>query len=481
MDIRVVSLVVFFVLAVLFLKFYASHSYTKQQPAPRLPPGPWQLPLIGCLHHFLLSRFRDLPHRAIHELSKTYGPLMLLRLGTVPTVVVSSAEVFMEMTKFHDVNFCSRHLSPTADIISCGGQNIAFSPYNERWRELRKICTLNLLSQRRVVQFRQVREDEVARLIQAITSECSGGQPIDLGEKIVCMVNNTVVRAAIGGQRCKHQDEFLHEIEHVFRLLGGFNLVDLYPSSKLIRWFSSSARDIDRCQKRMYHILESVIQERATTVAAEQDDDLLGVLLRLQKDGGMQFALTNESISAVIFDIFSAGSDTSSYTLQWAISELIKNPRVLLKAQSEVRDTFKGQHVLTEDNMVKLSYMHMVIKETLRGSAVAVNVWAIGRDSKYWNTPEEFQPERFENSGIDFKGTDFEFVPFGAGRRICPGMALGLANMELALASLLYHFDWKLPAGVNNEELDMTEAFGLTIKRKSKILLHGRRYISFST
>ncbi|TVU33997.1 hypothetical protein EJB05_15818, partial [Eragrostis curvula] len=226
MDIRVVSLVVFFVLAVLFLKFYKSHSYTKQQPAPRLPPGPWQLPLIGCLHHFLLSRFRDLPHRAIHELSKTYGPLMLLRLGTVPTVVVSSAEVFMEMTKLHDVNFCSRHLSPTADIISCGGQNIAFSPYNERWRELRKICTLNLLSQRRVLQFRQGREDEVARLIQAITSECSGGQPIDLGEKIVCMVNNTVVRAAIGGQRCKHQDEFLHELEHVFRLLGGFNLVD---------------------------------------------------------------------------------------------------------------------------------------------------------------------------------------------------------------------------------------------------------------
>ncbi|TVU33999.1 hypothetical protein EJB05_15820, partial [Eragrostis curvula] len=266
--------------------------------------------------------------------------------------------------------------------------------------------------------------------------------------------------------------------------------------------------------------LESVIQERATTVAAELDDDLLGVLLRLQKDGGMQFALTNESISAVIFDIFSAGSDTSSYTLQWAISELIKNPRVLLKAQSEVRDTFKGQHVLTEDNMVKLSYMHMVIKETLkaclglrlhppaallprecretcrimgydvpRGSAVAVNVWAIGRDSKYWNTPEEFQPERFENSGIDFKGTDFEFVPFGAGRRICPGMALAarsaddtpnaprLANMELALASLLYHFDWKLPAGLNNEELDMTEAFGLTIKRKSKLLLHARRQI----
>ncbi|TVU33996.1 hypothetical protein EJB05_15817, partial [Eragrostis curvula] len=336
MEITTVSLVVFFVLVILFLKFYKSHSYTKQQPAPRLPPGPWQLPLIGSLHHFLLSRFRDLPHRAIHELSKTYGPVMLLRLSTVPTVVVSSAEVFMEMTKFHDVSFCGRRLSPTADIMTSGGQGIVFSPYNERWRELRKICML-------------------------FSFGMSGRMKWHASS---CMVNDTVVRAAIGGRRCKHRDEFLHELEDRRVQLG-----------------------------------------------------------RL--------------------DIFAAGSDTSAYTLQWTISELIKNPRLLLKAQSEVRDTFKGQHMLTEDNMMKLSYMHLVIKETLRlhppaallprecretcrimgydvprGSAVAVNQWAIGRDSKYWDSPEEFRPERFENSGIDFRGTDFEFVPFGAGRTV---------------------------------------------------------------
>lgn len=197
-------------------------------------------------------------------------------------------------------------------------------------------------------------------------------------------------------------------------------------------------------------------------------------------------------------DIFSAGSETSSTTLDWTMSELMKNPRILRKAQSEVRETFKGQDKLTEDDAAKLSYLQLVIKETLRlhppaplliprecretcqvmgydvpkGTKVFVNVWKIGREGEYWGDGEIFRPERFENSTLDFRGADFEFIPFGAGRRMCPGIALGLANMELALASLLYHFDWELPDGIKSEELDMTEVFGITVRRKSKLWLH---------
>ena len=173
------------------------------------------------------------------------------------------------------------------------------------------------------------------------------------------------------------------------------------------------------------------------------------------------------------------------------------------KAQAELREAFKGQRKLTEADMEKLRYLPLVVKETLRlhipvpfllprecreacrvmgydvprGTKVLVNAWEIARDPSYWESPEEFRPERFDEGPggacVDFKGADFEFIPFGAGRRMCAGAALGLANMEVALAALLYHFDWELPDGgaAAGEELDMGEALGITVKRKSKLVL----------
>ncbi|KAJ4765062.1 hypothetical protein LUZ62_075437 [Rhynchospora pubera] len=154
------------------------------------------------------------------------------------------------------------------------------------------------------------------------------------------------------------------------------------------------------------------------------------------------------------------------------MSELLKNPTVMEKAQSEVRRLLEGSTTVSESDLNKLQYLHLVIKETLRlhpagplllprechipkGTRVLVNACAIG-DPKYWEDPEEFKPERFMNSNIDFKDADFEFTPFGSGRRICPGMSFGLASMESILASLLYHFDWELGNGLKPEEIDMS-------------------------
>ncbi|CAL4934630.1 unnamed protein product [Urochloa decumbens] len=505
MDIKIPFLAFFFL--ILLHKLIRSYTTTPSHTKPsslRLPPGPWQLPLIGSLHHLLLSPLRDLPHRALLEMSKTHGSLMLLRFGSVPTLVVSSAEAAREVMKTHDLAFCSRHLSTTIGIISCGGKDIIFSHYNDRWRELRKLCMLELFNQRRVLSFRPVREEEVANLIRSVSGECGGGgRTVNLGEAICHAINDIAVRTAIGG-RCRYQDEYLRELDEAVRLTGGFNLADLYPSSRLVRRISAAARDMTRCQRNMYRIIESIIKERAAMPTPEREEDLLGVLLRLQREGGLQFDLTNEIVSTVIFDIFSAGSETSSTVLVWAMAELIKNPRVMHKVQAEVRETFKGQDKLTESDMVKLRYLHLVIKETLRlhapvplllprecretcrvmgydvpkGTKVFVNVWAISRDNKFWHDGEEFRQERFDGSSIDFKGTDFEYTPFGAGRRICPGITLGLANAELLLASLLYHFDWELPDGAKPEELDMSEAFGITLRKKSRLWLKAKPYVN---
>lgn len=187
-------------------------------------------------------------------------------------------------------------------------------------------------------------------------------------------------------------------------------------------------------------------------------------------------------------DIFAAGSETSATTVEWAMSELLKNPKLMKKAQNEVRRVF-GENItsLNEEKIQELKFLRLIVKETLRlhppallilrqsrencvingyeiaaKAKVLVNAWAIQRDPFYWKDAEEFYPERFSENSMDFRGKNFEYIPFGAGRRICPGILFGIHGIELPLASLLYHFDWKLPNGMKFEDLEMTESFGLT-------------------
>ncbi|PNX99182.1 cytochrome p450, partial [Trifolium pratense] len=196
-------------------------------------------------------------------------------------------------------------------------------------------------------------------------------------------------------------------------------------------------------------------------------------------------------------DIFSAGSGTVAKTLEWAMSELIRNPRLMEKTQIEVRNVFDAKGHVDETNLHELKYLKAVIKETLRlhgpvtlllprecsenceingyeipaKTKVIVNSYAVGMDPNYWDEPEKFYPERFIDSIIDYKGLDFQFIPFGAGRRMCPGTTFGTINVEILLANLLFHFDWKMINGVKAEELDMSEVFGLSVRRKHDLYL----------
>ncbi|BAT09089.1 Os09g0530275 [Oryza sativa Japonica Group] len=187
-------------------------------------------------------------------------------------------------------------------------------------------------------------------------------------------------------------------------------------------------------------------------------------------------------------DIMGAATDTSFVTLEWIMTELIRNTQVMSKLQNEIIQVTGSKPTVTEEDLTKLDYLKAVIKEVLRlhppaplliphhstmpttiqgyhipAKTIAfINVWAIGRDPAAWDTPDEFRPERFMGSAVDFRGNDYKFIPFGAGRRLCPGIILALPGLEMVIASLLYHFDWELPDGMDVQDLDMAEAPGLT-------------------
>ncbi|KAJ3675455.1 hypothetical protein LUZ60_004497 [Juncus effusus] len=478
-----------FFLSILFLKLRTS------KPSLRLPPGPWRLPLIGNLHNLIGS----LPHHAMRDLYLKFGPVILLQLGETPTVIVSSPETAREIFKTHDITFATRPISPTIHIFTQGGKGIIFPPYGEYWRQLRKICITEVLSTKRVQSFRSVREEEVNNIIGYISSCSRNGKIINLSERLLIMINDSTIKAVIGS-KCEGQDVYLHELEKSVKIVAGSNLVDLFPSSSIANLISGAKREAQRCQQAMARIIHRAIEQHRERKASEQNGEtegLVDILLRIHDEGTLGSTFDIDSVRAVVHDIFAAGSETSSTTLEWAMSELIRNPRVMKKAQSEIRELLKGCTTVSELDIVKLKYLHLVIKETLRlhppapllvprqcqetcrisgydipeGVTVLVNVWAIGRDPKYWEDPEEFKPERFIDNNVDFKGTDFEFIPFGSGRRMCPGMAFGLANVELPLASLLYHFDWKLPDCGEPKEIDMSESVGITVRRKTPLKL----------
>ncbi|XP_022718113.1 premnaspirodiene oxygenase-like [Durio zibethinus] len=488
-----------FLFPFLFFVFKAFTKWKKTKDhnrRPKLPPGPTKLPLIGNLHLFIGT----LPHRCLRDLAKKHGSVMNLQLGEISTVVISSPEAAQQVMQTHDVNFADRPYSLGASILTYNFSDILFAPYGDYWRQLRKICTLELLSMKRVQSFRHIREEEVADFIRQISSKA--GSPVNLRKRLRSLSYSIISRAAFGA-KYKDQDDFTTLVqEELTDALGGFNVGDIFPSLKLLHVISGATAKFKMLQHKIDKILENIIDEHrarkeSSTSCSKEANDLVHVLLNLQDHGDLKIPLTDSTLKAVILDMFAGGGETTSTTLEWAMSEILKNPRVLKKAQTEVRQLFGSKGDVNEEGLRDLKYLKFVVKETLRlhppgpllvpresrerceingydipaKTKVIINAWAIGRDPNYWAEADKFYPERFHDSSIDFKGANFEFIPFGAGRRICPAMSLGIANIELPLANLLYHFDWKFYDGRKLEDINMTEVFALSVTRKYDLCL----------
>ncbi|KAK4718853.1 hypothetical protein R3W88_017191 [Solanum pinnatisectum] len=478
-----VALLIFFsFLFTLFDKLLRKSS-TKQE---KLPPGPWRLPIIGSLHH--LRGALLFPHRTLKNLATEYGPIMYLQLGEIPAVIVSSPNMVKEILKTHELAFATKPQLTSIDITTYNYKDIAFAPYGDKWRQMRNICVTELLSSKMVKSFSSIRKDEIMRLLSSIRST-NGSHLVNLTELILRYTNSVTCRSAFGKVRT-NQDQLINLLRDVLDTLGGFDVADLFPSWKLLHKMSGVKSKLLQMHKKVDEALENIVNEhiknRALGCKGNGDkliggEDLVDVLLRIKENDELQFPITSDHIKAII-----------SVTL----SEMMRRPNIMAKAQNEVRQVFKGKTTFNEDDLDKLTYLKLVIKETLRlhppstllsrecrkqtyingytippKTRVLINTWALGRDSESWDDPERFIPERFENSHVDYMGNYFEFIPFGSGRRICPGMQFGLTNVKHPLAQLLYHFDWVLPYGANPEDLDMIEKNGLSAAKHKDLCL----------
>ncbi|VYS53336.1 unnamed protein product [Arabidopsis thaliana] len=458
-----------------------------------LPPGPPRLPLLGNIH-----QLGSLPHRSLRDLSLKYGSVITVYLGSVRTVVVHSPETAEEVLKLHDSECCTRPKLSITKSFFYDGLGLGFTKWGDYYRDVRKLCVLELFSVKRANSFRNIREEELSRLVNSFSDSASSGSSVDLTANLAKFVASFTCRMAFGlsfqGSGMDNET-FLELFTEANRVIGKFAAADIFPG---FGWILDRISGLDSSRRKSFQDLDTFYQkaivDHREKKKTEDREDLIDVLLKLQsqetKLGSSR--ITDTHIRAIIMDLFVAGVDTSVITLDWTMAELSRHPRVMKKVQAEIREHVGDKGIVTYDDLEALVYMKMVIKETWRlhapspilipreamtnfkikgydiypGTRIHVNAWAIGRNPDVWKDPDEFIPERFVDSNVETKGTSFELLPFGSGRRGCPAMYVGLSTVEYTLANLLYHFDWKA-----TEEVSVEEAPGLTSHRKHPLHL----------
>ncbi|KAK2971235.1 hypothetical protein RJ640_014243 [Escallonia rubra] len=414
----------------------------------QLPPGPWKLPLIGNLHHLSVG----LPHQTLSRLAEKHGPIMHLQLGEISTVLISSADVAQEALTTHDIALVQRPRQMAYDLVPYNNVGVTFAPYGSYWKRLRKICAMQLLGPNRVESYRAIRQEEVSKMMDSISSHASLGKAVNVRREALVLSNTLTARAAVG-EINNDADEFISILSIQTEVRFRIFLLLIFPSYEFLHWITGVRRVIVETRQKLDRILSNI-------------------------------------------DIFTAGNQNLAVVIEWAMAHVLKSPQVMEKAQTEVRQAFKAKGGKIEEREIQeLPYMKSVIKETLRlhpplpiiqretsdtcnvhgyeipvKTQVLFNAWAINRDPKHWDDADSFRPERFLDSSLHWQGKNFEYIPFGAGRRICPGMTFAASIVEVVLANLLYHFDWKLPDGARPQDLDMNDISAIVAKKEKQLL-----------
>ncbi|KAK2457828.1 geraniol 8-hydroxylase [Trifolium repens] len=421
---------------------------------------------------------------------------MSLRFGSVTVTVVSSPTTAQEILQKNDQSFANRPIPESVAAQPNVNDTLAWAPADSRWRNRRRICTTQIFTSQRLDLLQHLRHRKVEQLVQHLHKKAAEKTTVDIGElafaTMLNLVSNTVFSEDLVDAEFESAGEFKELVWRIMEDAGKVNVSDYFPVLKRFD-LQGVKRHVKVSYERLHEIFDRMIKKRVEdreNLSGDGGGDFLDVLLdHCQQHKDSVFSV--ESIKPLILDLFIAGSDTSGSTTEWAMAELLRNPKIIKKARNEVIQVIGKSNQVKESDIPTLPYIQSIVKETLRlhppvplllpyiasndveingytihkGNQVLINAWSIGRNPQFWDDPLLFRPERFLDSKVDFKGRDFEYLPFGAGRRICPGIPLANRMIVLMLAALLHSFEWELPQGVTPEMLDMREQYGITLKK----------------
>uniref|UniRef100_A0A5B7BNF6 Uncharacterized protein n=1 Tax=Davidia involucrata TaxID=16924 RepID=A0A5B7BNF6_DAVIN len=476
----------------------------------RLPPSPPSLPIIGHLHHLTPNL-----HKSFHNLSTQYGPLLYLRFGSSRCLLVSSASTAAEIFKTHDLTFASRPQFAFADKLPYGTSGFITAPYGDYWRFMKKLCVTELLGTRQLERSLAVRREELHRILNKLFDRASKLEVVDVGAELMKLTNNVTCRMVMStgcSDNDVEADKCRELVKESFKIGTKFCFGDVLGPLKWLGFWVYGKQAVE-VTRRYDDLLERILKEHEEERESgeREDRDLMDILLGVYRDDKAEVKITRTHIKAFFLDLFIEGTDTSAEAMQWTIAELINHPHVFKKVREEIESVVGKSRLVEESDIPSLPYLQAVVKETLRlypagpvttrecrkhckiqgfdipeKTAVAINLYAIMRDPELWDEPDEFRPERFmvsskEKERLDHrneaKGQDFNFVPFGAGRRGCPGTLLAFSLMNSAVAAMVQCINWKVGRDEDGDgdgdgaKVDMQAGIGMSLGMAHPLVL----------
>uniref|UniRef100_A0A6N2MJ29 Cytochrome P450 n=1 Tax=Salix viminalis TaxID=40686 RepID=A0A6N2MJ29_SALVM len=460
-----------------------------------LPPAPFDLPVIG--HLYLLKQPL---YKSLHSLLLRYGPTLSLKFGSRPVIVVSSPSVVEECFTKNDKIFANRPKSMAGDRLTYNYSAFVSAPYGDRWRNLRRLAVSEIFSSKSLRKSSSIREEEVSCVLRRLLKVApSGTQSVELRLVFSTLVSNVVMRVCAGKRYVEEEHagtamerQLIQEFKDKFFPSLAMNICDFIPILRVIG-FKGLEKNMRKLHGIRDEFLQNLIDEvrlKLKKITSLKTDELAdgeerrsvaGTLLHLQESEPGFY--TEEVIKSTVLMMFIAGTETTATTLEWAMALLLNHPKVMLKVKAEIDEHVGHGRLLNDSDTAKLPYLGCVITETLRlyppaplllphfssdactaggfdipqGTMLVVNAWTMHRDPELWEDPDEFNPERFLGGSGEREG--FKYIPFGTGRRVCPGAGMGLQIVSLALGALIQCFEWDTIGPVE----DMSHGCGITL------------------